>query len=165
MTVTSELRVEQHDGGWVLAGPAGQPEDLRLCNDYLGYLADRHYAPGTRRSYAFDLLAFARWLTEHDVRLESVDTDALLRFLACCRSDGLAPATTNRRLAAIKGCSRSGRCGTRLRPTQCRKARPPGEPPDRSSKGCWGTWPVRNPGRRCGCGSHDDCPADSIASR
>jgi len=103
MTVTSELRVEQHDGGWVLGGPAGRPEDLRLCNDYLGYLADRHYAPGTRRSYAFDLLAFARWLTEHDVRLESVDTDALLRFLACCRSDGLAPATTNRRLAAISG--------------------------------------------------------------
>jgi len=103
MITTSELRVEQRDGGWVLAGPAGHPEDLRLCNDYFGYLADRHYAAGTRRSYAFDLLAFLRWLTEHDLRLEALDTDALLRFLAWCRRDGLAPATTNRRMAALSG--------------------------------------------------------------
>lgn len=37
----------------MLAGPA--VVDLRLVNDNLGYLGDRHYAPGTRRSYAFDL--------------------------------------------------------------------------------------------------------------
>jgi hypothetical protein len=53
MTARSGLRVEQCDSDWVLAGPAGHPDDLRLCNGYLGYLADRHYAPGTRRSYAF----------------------------------------------------------------------------------------------------------------
>lgn len=103
MSATSELRVEQRDGDWVLVGPAGPPEELRLCNDYLGYLADRNYAAGTRRSYAFDLLALARWLTEQGLRLEAVDTAALLRFLASCRSDGLAPATTNRRMAAISG--------------------------------------------------------------
>jgi hypothetical protein len=62
MAVTSGLGVEQRDDGWTVAGHAGDPEDLRLCNDYLGYLADRNYAAGTRRSYAFDLLAFARWL-------------------------------------------------------------------------------------------------------
>src|SRR5574340_1024841 len=103
MAVTSGLRVECHDDGWMVAGEAGHPQDLRLCNDYLGYLADRHYAPGTRRSYAFDLLAFARWLAEQELRLEAVDTDAMLRFLSACRSVGLAPATTNRRLAAISG--------------------------------------------------------------
>lgn len=103
MTVTSGLRVEQRDDGWVLADEAGCPEDLRLCNDYLGYLADRRYAAGTRRSYAFDLLAFARWLAGQELRLEAVDTDALLRFLAWCRSGGLAAATVNRRMAALSG--------------------------------------------------------------
>jgi site-specific recombinase XerD len=103
MAVTSGLRVEQRDDGWTVAGQAGDPEDLRLCNDYLGYLADRNYAAGTRRSYAFDLLAFARWLSAHHLRLAAVDTDALLRFLASCREGGLAPATVNRRLAAVGG--------------------------------------------------------------
>ena len=103
MAVTMGLRVERRGDGWVLAGAAGGPQDLRLCNDYLGYLADRRYASGTRRSYAFDLLGFARWLAEQQLRLEAVDTDAVLRFLSACRSDGLAPATTNRRLAAISG--------------------------------------------------------------
>ena len=103
MTTTSELRVEQQDGIWMLAGSAGHPGDLRVCNDYLGYLADRNYAAGTRRSYAFDLLAFARWLAGQQMRLEAVDTGALLRFLAWCRSGGLAPATANRRMAALSG--------------------------------------------------------------
>ncbi|HUT79422.1 MAG TPA: tyrosine-type recombinase/integrase [Polyangia bacterium] len=103
MAVTGGLRVEQRDDGWVVAGEAGDPEGLRLCNDYLGYLADRHYAPGTRRSYAFDLLALCRWLDEQHLGLDEVDTAALLRFLASCRQDGLAPATINRRLAAVGG--------------------------------------------------------------
>lgn len=102
MDATSELRVERRDGDWVLAG-AGRSEDLRLCHGYLGHLADRNYAAGTRRSYAFDLLAFARWLAEYDIALDAVDADALLRFLASCRSEGLAPASTNRRMAAISG--------------------------------------------------------------
>ena len=69
MAVTMGLRVERRGDGWVLAGAAGHPRDLRLCNDYLGYLADRRYASGTRRSYAFDLLGFARWLAEQQLRL------------------------------------------------------------------------------------------------
>lgn len=103
MAATSEFRVERRDSGWVLVGPGDRSGDLRLCNDFLGYLVDRNYAVGTRRSYAFDLLAFGRWLREQDLRFATVDTDALLRFLASCRGDGLAPATTNRRMAAISG--------------------------------------------------------------
>ena len=49
MAVTSGLGVEQRDDGWTVAGHTGDPEDLRLCNDYLGYLADRNYGAGTRR--------------------------------------------------------------------------------------------------------------------
>lgn len=107
MTVVTALRVERRDEGWVLAGPAS--EDVWLVNDYLGYLADRHYAPGTRRGYAFDLLAFLRWLAGQDRRIEQVDTELLLRFLAFCRNptsgeqEGLAAATVNRRLAAVSG--------------------------------------------------------------
>jgi site-specific recombinase XerD len=105
MTALIGLRVERRDGGWALTGPPS--DDVRLVNDYLGYLADRHYAPGTRRGYAFDLLALLRWLAGQERRLDQVDTEGLLRFLASCRSstaaEGLAPATVNRRLAAISG--------------------------------------------------------------
>jgi site-specific recombinase XerD len=92
-------RVQAVDGDWVVAGPPAA--GLRLINDYLGYLADRRYAPGTRRSYAFDLLALCRWLDEEHLQLEEVDTAALLRFIASCQ--GLRAATVNRRLAAISG--------------------------------------------------------------
>src|SRR6266702_2439134 len=102
------------DGAWDAAG-------LQLCNDYLGYLADRRYSPASVRSYAFDLLHFARWLAGQGLALQDVDTDALLRYLAACRAgrrpgqhgnvislasgraSGFAPATVNRRLAAISG--------------------------------------------------------------
>jgi len=47
MTTTTPLKVVARDDGWVLAG--ADTEDVRLVNDYLGYLRDRHYAPGTRR--------------------------------------------------------------------------------------------------------------------
>ena len=109
MTAVIELRVERRDDGWVLAG--ADSDDVRLVNDYLGYLGDRHYAPGTRRGYAFDLLALLRWLAGQDRRLDQVDTEVLLRFLAACRGaavpaverEGLAAATVNRRLAAVSG--------------------------------------------------------------
>ena len=119
MTAVIDLRVERRGAGWVLTGP--ENEDVRLVNDYLGYLGDRHYAPGTRRGYAFDLLALLRWLAGQDRRLDQVDTEILLRFLGSCRTasttagsasaeapvgagrEGLAPATVNRRLAAVSG--------------------------------------------------------------
>jgi site-specific recombinase XerD len=120
MTAMVELRVERRDEAWVLTGPAS--EDLRLVNDYLGYLGDRNYAPGTRRGYAFDLLALLRWLAGQDRRLDQVDTQVLLGFLASCRGAvvsaglrgggdsaapgeraGLAASTVNRRLAAVSG--------------------------------------------------------------
>ena len=99
----------------------GEREDLVAFNDYLGYLADRRYSPATVRSYAFDLLHFARWLEGQGLTLGTVVTETLLKYLADCRSAhlpgqhdnvisletgrsvGFAPATVNRRLAAISG--------------------------------------------------------------
>lgn len=103
MSTTTLLRVVSRGEGWVLDGgeDAWDGAGRRLVNDYLGYLGDRRYASGTRRSYAFDLLAWCRWLTGEQLTLEEVDTAAVLRFLASCQ--GLAPATVNRRLAALSG--------------------------------------------------------------
>jgi site-specific recombinase XerD len=113
------LRAEPAGGGWRLAG--ADAARYGLVNDYLGYVADRRYSPATVRAYAFDLLALCRWLAAEGVELAGVTTDVLLRFLAACRTAvpagqpadvsavrggrnmGYAPATINRRLAAISG--------------------------------------------------------------
>jgi len=114
------LRVDSSGSGWVLAGPASA--GFELVNDYLAYLADRRYSPRTARSYAFDLLHFCRWLLAEGASLGAVTTDVLLRYLAACReaalpsqrggnvvdlrsgrAAGYAPATVNRRMAAISG--------------------------------------------------------------
>ena len=108
------------DAGWVLGGPAAPR--FALVNDFLGYLADRRYSPKTVRAYAFDLLAFCRWLLAEDAQLADVTAEMLLRYLAYCRtatfrgrpggnvysirdgrSTGYAAATVNRRMAAISG--------------------------------------------------------------
>ena len=117
---SESLRAVDQDGRWSLAGPA--PEGVELVNDYLGYLSDRGYSPRTVRAYAFDLLAFCRWLVGEQLAVDEVSTEVLLRFLAFCRSTplpgrpggnvysirdgrnvGYAATTINRRLAAISG--------------------------------------------------------------
>ena len=120
MTAGVELRVERRDGRWALVGDGFDGREF--VNDFLGYLADRNYAPLTVRSYAFDLLHFGRWMGGEGHSLDAVDTDLLLRYLAACRSQllahqrggnvfsirdgrsaGYAPRTVNRRLAALSG--------------------------------------------------------------
>jgi site-specific recombinase XerD len=117
MDADEVLRVEGRDGRWWLAGPAAR---FVVVNEFLGYLADRHYSPRTARAYAFDLLAFCRWLAGEGLDVDNVSTDVLLRFLTFCRtatypgrpggnvysildgrSTGDSAATINRRLAAI----------------------------------------------------------------
>lgn len=118
MSIDGILTVEEGDGRWRIAG-AGTGR-FALVDEFLGYLVDRNYSPCTVRAYAFDLLAFARWLDGEGADVSEVDTDVLLRFLTHCRTTahsprqggnvysivdgrnaGYAPATINRRLAAI----------------------------------------------------------------
>src|SRR6266571_2538867 len=120
MTDAGELRVTGSGERWRIEG-RWRAGDRQLCNDYLGYLADRRYSPASVRAYAFDLLHFARWLAGDGTGLDEVDTDVLLRYLAANRAErrngqhenviplargsasGFAPATINRRMAAISG--------------------------------------------------------------
>lgn len=120
MKTGQELRLEASGGAWRLAGVGSAA--FATINDYLGYLADRNYSPATVRAYGFDLLAFCRWLDGEQIALGGVNTDVLLRYLTACRAatvpgrpgpnvltlqgqrtDGYAPATVNRRLAAVAG--------------------------------------------------------------
>jgi site-specific recombinase XerD len=113
------LHVEERGGSCVLSGPAAE---FAVVNDYLGYLTDRRYSPRTVRAYAFDLLAFCRWLLGEELTLEAVTTEVLLRYLTFCRTatfrgrpggnvysirdgrnSGYAPATVNRRMVAVSG--------------------------------------------------------------
>lgn len=116
------LRVERQGEHWRVVRDDPSP-GVELCNEYLDYLLDRRYSSATVRAYAFDLLHLLRFLGEEGLDLSDVDTDVLLRYLAACRgyvvgagrpSDkvvpllagraaDLAPATVNRRLAAISG--------------------------------------------------------------
>src|SRR5215470_7533923 len=120
MPDADSLKVAGDGGRWRIEGQ-WDAAGLQLCNGYLGYLADRRYSPASVRAYAFDLLHFARWLSGEDIGLDGADTDVLLRYLAACRAErragqhdnvislasgrasGFAPATINRRLAAISG--------------------------------------------------------------
>ena len=82
--MTKELFVAVDDDGvWQLRGTAA--EKFGLVNEFLGYLADRNFSPRTCRAYAYDLLAFARWLTGEQLGLAEVNVDVLLRFLTACR--------------------------------------------------------------------------------
>ncbi len=115
---SEQLSVLLVGGVWQLSGPAA--ERFGLANEFLTHLADRNYSARTQRAYAFDLVAFGRWLESVGVGLAEVDTDVLLRFLTACReavlpgrpggnvysikdgrNRGYAPSTINRRLATI----------------------------------------------------------------
>ena len=119
--MTAQLRLTSEEGDWRLVGD-GAPATMALVNDYLSYLADRNYSPQSVRAYGYGLLAFCRWLDSEGIALDEVTTDVLLRFLAACRqmavpgrpgpnvlrldgrrTDALAPATVNHRLAAVSG--------------------------------------------------------------
>lgn len=114
------LRLEQRGVGWRLVGSGAA--EFTLVNEYLEHLVDRNYSSKTVRSYGYDLLALCRWLLSIECALGEVNTEVLLRFLRECREakipgragpnvfdlagrriDQYAPATINRRLAAVSG--------------------------------------------------------------
>lgn len=109
------LAVVQTEAGHRLGGYG---DDVVLANRFLEHLATRGFAPATVRAYAFDVLSFLRFCTEHGLGLSQiVPTDVFdyLDWLGRPRSTagrrvvpidarrGPAPATANRRIAGLRG--------------------------------------------------------------
>src|ERR1039457_5748305 len=153
--------VRRGDGRWQLA--AGWRGRDGVMHDYIGSLADRGYSPQTVRAYAFDLLAFARWLAAERLAMGEVSADVVLRYLAYCRRGllpgraggnvysirdgrnvGYAPATINRRLAAVSGLFGYQAMRDPAAPSPIpRRAEARRQLPG-SAAGCWPSWPGRN---------------------
>ena len=92
--------------------------DGELVNRFLAHLGARAFSPATVRAYAYDLLSFLRFLAGRDARLAGVVAMDLFDYLdwqqrpagtagqAVVRlgaGRGAAPATMNRRVAAVRG--------------------------------------------------------------
>jgi site-specific recombinase XerD len=65
-------------------------------------LRRRDAAPRTRRAYGVDLNQFARWATARSMTPGEVGPRELRRYVARLSEEGAAPATTARKLAALR---------------------------------------------------------------
>jgi site-specific recombinase XerD len=85
-------------------------------NRFLDHLGVRGFSPATVRAYAFDIANFARFLADRTIELGEVKPTDLFDYLdwqshtvasrgkvVALRSRGPAPATMNRRVAAVRG--------------------------------------------------------------
>lgn len=110
-----DLRVVRGEGAHRLDGDGPFTE---LANRYLAHLVVRGFSPGTVRGYAFDLLNFGRFLAERRATLSDVVPTDLFDYLdwqtqrapaaegkvvTLAARRGPAPATMNRRIAAVRG--------------------------------------------------------------
>lgn len=91
---------------------------IDVVNDFLSHLETRGFAAGTVRGYAYDLLNFGRFLAERSATLTDVVATDLFDYLdwqakpkptagatvvRLSERRGPAPATMNRRIAAVRG--------------------------------------------------------------
>lgn len=96
----------------------GRSSDVALANRFLKHLETRAFSPKTVRAYSFDLLNFFRFLAARRLRLADVMPSDLFDYLDWQRGQrpssntnvvsmrdylGPAPATMNRRVAAVRG--------------------------------------------------------------
>lgn len=108
--------VVQHEDGSRLEGDGPVTE---LANRFLAHLSSRGFSPATVRGYAYDLLNFSRFLAEHDLSVGEVTASDVFAWLdwqarparatrtakvvRLADRQGPAPATMNRRVAAVRG--------------------------------------------------------------
>ena len=114
------LRVASEEDVFVLAGDVatGQRDDVAIVNRFLAHLTGRNFARATRRAYAYDVLNFLRFLAGQGVGLAEVRPIDLFDYLdwqtqpkrttgstvvRLSEWRGAAPATQNRRIAALRG--------------------------------------------------------------
>ena len=99
-------------------GTAAVVADIELVNKFLKHLVVRCFSPATVRAYAYDLLNFLRFLSGRRATLaDVVPTDlfdyldwqqqppatAGVRVVRLADRRGAAPASVNRRVAAVRG--------------------------------------------------------------
>jgi site-specific recombinase XerD len=108
------MQVQRGKDGHRLHGAGG---DVDLVNRFLAHLTARGFSPGTVRAYAFDILNFLRFCAARGLGLGSVEPSDLFDYLDWqTQAGGLtakvvridrrrrpAPATMNRRIAAVRG--------------------------------------------------------------
>ena len=96
---------------------SGGGEDVGLVNQFLSHLGSRAFSPATVRAYAYDLLNFLRFLTGRCGRspMWCRPTCSIIwtggnasrgrgrRVVRLAEGRGAAPATMNRRIAAVRG--------------------------------------------------------------
>jgi len=107
-----------HTAGQVRLCGEVSVEDIEAVNRFLAHLAARAFSPATVRAYAFDLLNFLRFCTARALVLGRVSAMDLFDYLdwqanpvreasqpvvRLRRQRGAAPATMNRRVAAVRG--------------------------------------------------------------
>jgi integrase/recombinase XerC len=94
---------------------AGDGPTVGSFNRFLDHLAVRGYSPATVRAYAFDVASFAAFLADRSLGLSDVAPTDLFDYLdwqqaraasgekvVALRRPGPAPATMNRRIAAVR---------------------------------------------------------------
>lgn len=77
-----------------------------MIQDYINYLLNiRGYSSHTANSYRKDLEHFIHWMQKNieGARWSTITRDIIDQYVTAQAQQGLAPATTNRRLSAISG--------------------------------------------------------------
>jgi integrase/recombinase XerC len=114
------VNVIRADEGHRLRGGEGAAlcGDVELVNEFLAHLGARCFSPATVRAYAYDLLNFLRFLVSRDAGLQDVVPTDLFDYLdwqqragstagvqvvQLSGRRGAAPASMNRRVAAVRG--------------------------------------------------------------
>jgi integrase/recombinase XerC len=108
-----QVRVVDGQRGHRLVGGG---ELVGLANRFLDHLVVRSFSPATVRAYAFDLANFAGFLADRSLGVDAVAPTDLFDYLDWqsqrapaggsvveIRRRGPAPATMNRRIAAVRG--------------------------------------------------------------
>ena len=89
-------KVVHTPGGWRMQGP---PQQAAEANRFLERTDLRGLAPGSLRTYAYDLLALLRWAGKR--ALQNAANEEYFEFVSHCR-DRIHPVTINRRLRLLQ---------------------------------------------------------------
>ena len=88
-------KVVHTPGGWRMQGP---PQQAAEANRFLERTDLRGLAPGSLRTYAYDLLGLLRWAGKR--ALQNAANEEYFEFVSHCR-DRIHPVTINRRLRLL----------------------------------------------------------------